>query len=181
MANVKFNRIEKLANNLREVFFNKYPKNCELNLRFILNHLNIKLFPVNKFEMEKHNIESDFFSIINKDFENKLIINEELLFKFKKFILAHAIGHFVVHRAQMTIDSFHVDKTIKEDRYIKEKEADHFAFCLLLPEKDIFKKVKKFKNLDLLLNPDDIIENLSEHYNLNSGIIIKRLIYLKII
>ena len=96
---------------------------------------------------------------------NKLIIvSKERTSAFKRFIIAHELGHYFLHDKRADKDS-HIliaSRDAKHGRSEEENEYDYFAACLLMPAEDFKKRGEALKNAGLTVN--DISCLLSEYY-----------------
>lgn len=73
------------------------------------------------------------------DFSNKrIIVNDEDTIQRQNFTIAHEMGHYVLHQDpnQSNNESANVlyrSKMLNDENDPKEKEANYFAACLLVP------------------------------------------------
>lgn len=105
--------------------------------------------------------------VIYVDMENgeektkKILISNELKYPAARFIIAHELGHYVLHydRNDMSKQKgkvfFHVDT--HENKAKEEQEADYFAACLLMPQKT-FKN--KYEELNAKMENGNVVVNM---------------------
>jgi len=75
-----------------------------------------------------------------------IMLNSSQALGRQNFTLAHELGHFELHQGRDSWD-------ISEKNKAREREADHFAACFLMPEKecrDVFGDTKIFTDFDIL-------------------------------
>ena len=99
-----------------------------VDLRILLDKYALKAYDV---EFKDKNISGAF------DRRTKKIYLDKTDPKTRKiFTLAHELGHYFLHQ-NVQGDIFDRDKTLRETKDPKEKEADAFAAELLMPEQSI--------------------------------------------
>lgn len=65
-----------------------------------------------------------------------ILLNETESGTRKRFAIAHALGHFLLHEKKDWVDSYELGEiTVSKDvgSIQKEREAQYFALCLLMP------------------------------------------------
>src|SRR5207237_646588 len=69
-----------------------------------------------------------YYRLLGRDF---IVVNSKLAGFEKLFVLLHELGHFLLHvpRSGPAASFFEVDRTTR-----REREADIFALCALLPK-----------------------------------------------
>lgn len=103
-------------------------ENFEIQLRIINDDTTGLLFVDDNNLIQNSN--SNRLIVVNQ----KLIDDDEFIQK-RRFICAHEYGHFILHK--MNASTFaRRDTRIKDNE--EELEAEYFAYCLLMPEKQIF-------------------------------------------
>lgn len=71
---------------------------------------------------------------------DKLIgVNSELSLPWKRFVIAHELGHYFLHYLDNALDyeGMYAHRENRKGKNSQEQEADYFAACLLMP-KDLF-------------------------------------------
>ena len=129
--------------------------------------------------------EEDGFIIADKDTKaierltglraDKVIgINPERDLQTKRFIIAHELGHYILHYEAEASDGMYAHRENKKGKDDKENEADYFAACLLMPcvsFKKKYEELKKKKN-----SQEDIIILLQNYFNVPKESVERRLI-----
>jgi Zn-dependent peptidase ImmA (M78 family) len=102
----------------------------------------------------------------------------------KRFSIAHELGHFILHSKKNTSGLF-MDKLLfrknistysTKDEAI-EREANHFAACLLMPDKLVINEVNK---LNSSKDDDENIKILSKMFDVSISAMTYRLVNLGI-
>ncbi len=108
-----------------------------------------------------------------------ILVNERLDNSFKRFVIAHELGHYFMDDKRNEHDFIlaHRDKSIKEDDDT-EREMDYFAACLLMPTSR-FRAVRDLAN-ELLRekkeDPSDLIPLLAAYFRVPPRSVERRLI-----
>lgn len=100
--------------------------------------------------------------LINKDYEKDLEY-----FKKRRFICAHEYGHYILHK-KGSVEFAMRDTRIKDT--LEEKEAEYFAYCLLMPEtavRSICDNSKKEINELLSFNETTLSSIFSDIFNVS--------------
>lgn len=91
--------------------------------------------------------------------KRKIAIARRFGAEVMRFTGAHELGHWVLHPNDVTL---HRDRPIKglegQERDLKEKEADYFAACFLMPAKLV---TRLFRSMFITNNPFDDEQPLS--------------------
>lgn len=101
--------------------------------------------------------ESDGFIVIEKgvndifDIETDMLIgvNSKRELAFKRFIIAHELGHYFLH---CNGNEIYAHREHKKGKDKTENEADFFAACMLLPRELVVNKFEELKAKDLSIN-----------------------------
>ena len=119
--------------------------------------------------------------IPNTNTHRLIMINEALkgqddFLRRKRFIIAHEYAHFILHKKD-EVQFAHRDTSKKDTT--KEKEADYFARCLLMPKE----LVEQFMKLDMFIDASESqkIEFISNAFNVTAKKSRQRLLELKYI
>ena len=84
---------------------------------------------------------------------NKLIgVNASKELAWKRFIIAHEIGHYVLHYDKEKDNGMYAHREHKKGKNEIENEADFFAANLLMPRKKFIDKYKELKEKDLSID-----------------------------
>lgn len=109
-----------------------------------------------------------------------IAVNVDRSVPFKRFIIAHELGHAALHwkgeELYLHRDSERL-KTPEEQE--QEEEADYFASALLMPRKSLRHWFNRLKRDDLSL--DDICGRLSRIYSVPEKTVLSRLKELKLV
>ncbi|MEC4041899.1 ImmA/IrrE family metallo-endopeptidase [Myroides odoratimimus] len=104
----------------------------------------------------------------------------------KNFTLAHELGHFVLHNdlSNTFVDKIFFRKksegyTTKEEKI--EKEANHFAASILMPDFLIKKEIQSINHGFLLDDDEKTIQDLADKFSVSKPAMLYRLINLGII
>lgn len=111
----------------------------------------------------------DGFIMVNKEankilgFETQMLIvvNRANMFVHKCFVIAHEIGHFILHGNNTNTVFAHRENRHGKDE--NENDADYFAACLLMPAESFRKqyiKIKGQKRYDESINELAMIFNV---------------------
>jgi len=94
---------------------------------------------------------------------DKLIgVNSNRPLEWKRFIIAHELGHFVLHFKEKNLKGLYAHREHKRGHSELENEADFFAANLLMPG-DIFEK--KYKEINQIYeNNKEIVDVLSKYF-----------------
>ncbi|MCH5300856.1 MAG: ImmA/IrrE family metallo-endopeptidase [Ruminococcus sp.] len=115
------------------------------------------------FEIQMQYIDDDTTGLLFVDDNNKIVnsnsnrlivinqklINDEEFERKRRFICAHEYGHFVLHKKDSVTFA---RRDTKNKETIEEKEAEYFAYCLLLPENIIKLIFKNESTLNIVNN-----------------------------
>lgn len=148
-----------------------------------------------KFE-ERNEDDDEFCGVYIVMGNTKIIfVNVNLYKPRKNFTIAHELGHhFLVHtltNGAIICDKGALDAKNKQ-RPEREKEADYFAGCFLMPRKLMFQKKKEFednqaqqvrlfKPSEIQWNNRELIEYLSDFFKVSKEAMGYRLGELKIV
>lgn len=89
-------------------------------------------------------------------------VNSERDLQTKRFIIAHEIGHYMLHYNEEDGVLYARREDVK-GKDMEENDADFFAACLLMPREYFKRKYEELKGKDL--NDDEIITLLQKHFN----------------
>lgn len=102
----------------------------------------------------------------------------------RRFTISHEIGHFLFHK-----DSGHLfveDKKfqvmfrsdqIKQD-YVQEKEANHFAACILMPQRMIDEEIRRLDEDEYVYSDEEAIKLIAKKFKVSQPAMTFRLINL---
>lgn len=94
---------------------------------------------------------------------DKLIgVNSKRALEWKRFIIAHEIGHFILHYSEQKSGGMYAHRDHKKGKNNLENDADYFAANLLMPREKFIDKYKELKEKNL--NLDEIILLLSRKF-----------------
>ena len=83
-------------------------------------------------ESDKFNDTEDGFILVKDD--KKIIgVNKNRTIEDKRFIIAHELGHYLIHRTDE--ETFFMHRENLKGKNNEENDADYFAACLLMPSK----------------------------------------------
>ncbi|HZE87110.1 MAG TPA: ImmA/IrrE family metallo-endopeptidase [Methylomirabilota bacterium] len=107
--------------------------------------------------------------------QNKVIIgiNESHNDEKKRFSIAHEIAHYFLHEGEELIvdNNFLVNfrhKKTNPGEYHREKDANYFASCLLIPDKFLFNDLKTYQIHSLTATKfEEISKDLHKKYNVS--------------
>ncbi len=117
----------------------------ELDLNRVLKHFNI--------DKEKVELDDDISGLfLSKDGQPYIRVNKNHDHKRQRFTIAHELGHFILHKdVSLFVDKstrvFYRDLKSSTGEVLKEREANHFAASLLMPEHFIKDEIDKIDNL----------------------------------
>lgn len=158
---MSYNYIEKKVNDLISKF---ELNNAGFDLNLLLNKLNIEIS-----NEDLSDEVSGIFLMINGKPLITINSKESNNKERQRFTIAHEIGHYILHSDKKTL---FVDKSPKllyrnsassTGEILQEKEANHFAACLLMPKELLMADVKDVKNS----KEDKIIKNLASKYKVS--------------
>lgn len=94
---------------------------------------------------------------------NKLIgVNASKELAWKRFIIAHEIGHYILHYNKEKDNGMYAHREHKKGKNEIENEADFFAANLLMPRKKFMDKYKELKQKNL--STDEMILLLADKF-----------------
>ena len=109
------------------------------------------------------------FSIINNI--PFIFIKEDIDINLKQIIIAHEIGHYILHKKIMKNLPILRDYSLFDKRENEiEKEANIFAFFLLIDIAEFEKSIIEINNIDIVAKKfkiDDILKNIYINYIYN--------------
>nr|QGT51458.1 hypothetical protein Unknown280_1500 [uncultured Spirochaetaceae bacterium] len=116
------------------------------------------------------NEEDDGFIVVEEGAEeimgiktDKLIgVNSNRSLEWKRFIIAHELGHYVLHFKKKNLKGLYAHRDHKRGHSELENEADFFAANLLMPRESFEKKYTKIKQI--YKNDKEIVDALSKHF-----------------
>jgi Zn-dependent peptidase ImmA (M78 family) len=118
--------------------------------------------------------EEDGFIIVDNDITtietltgitvDKVIgINSKRDLQTKRFIIAHEIGHYILHYETEESGGMYAHRENRKGKDKKENEADFFAACLLMPKKSFKERYDELKRKDV--KKSDIELLLQNYFN----------------
>lgn len=113
------------------------------------------------------------YRIIGIPADKAIGVNVHLGLQTKRFIIAHEIGHYLLH----CHSNFFARREFRYQVSREETEADFFASCLLMPQKPFTQRYNELK--DKGLSKEDIITLLQKSFNVPEGKIKQRIIKMK--
>lgn len=153
--NNSYNYIENTVNNiLKSHKINK----SNFDIFKLVSDLNIKFY-----EKELDKDISGLFA--QKNGINLITVNSTDSLERKRFTIAHELGHFILHSSNT---SLFIDGTSKimfrnnessSGKHLQEKEANHFAACLLMPKN----MIQKF----IINRPNISVKDLSKKFQVS--------------
>lgn len=94
---------------------------------------------------------------------DKLIgVNSDRSLEWKRFIIAHELGHYVLHFKEKNLQGLYANRDHKSGHNELENEVDFFAASLLMPRESFENKYKEIKQV--YKNDKEIVEALSKHF-----------------
>lgn len=94
---------------------------------------------------------------------DKLIgVNSNRSLEWKRFIIAHELGHYVLHFKEKNLKGLYAHRDHKRGHSELENEADFFAANLLMPRESFENKYKEIKQV--YKNDKEIVDILSKHF-----------------
>ncbi len=115
--------------------------------------------------IEQNTIDGELFDVAGIiDKEHKFVqVSKDFSLETQKFTTAHELGHALLHNHSV----LHRDRPIdgsssSQVRDYKEKQADMFAACFLMPEKQIKKIFKEIFDVDKFVVNEDNVFNLTQ-------------------
>jgi Zn-dependent peptidase ImmA (M78 family) len=101
---------------------------------------------------------SDLEKTVHEGYDGDIGIHRELAPAVKNFVLAHQIGHFLLHAYEevvgdpnvgdvwVDLEDYSTVEDLEEQR--KESEADYFATTILIPKEKLVVRLREAKSLD---------------------------------
>lgn len=138
LSNERKTEIENIASNIRK----------EYNLLTVDFDLIEFLNTIFSFEIQNRMIEDDTTGLLLVDDNNLIpestsnrvivinqkLINDDEFMQKRRFICAHELGHFILHKKDQSVFA---KRETKIKKSLIEQEAEYFAYCLLMPRKAI--------------------------------------------
>lgn len=94
---------------------------------------------------------------------DKLIgVNSNRTLEWKRFIIAHEIGHYILHFKERNLKGLYAHRDHKRGHDELENEADFFAANLLMPRESFENKYKEL--IQVYKNDKEIVDALSKHF-----------------
>lgn len=94
---------------------------------------------------------------------DKLIgVNSDRTLEWKRFIIAHEIGHYILHFREKNLKGLYAHRDHKRGHNELENEADFFAANLLMPRESFENKYNEIKQV--YKNNKEIVDVLSKHF-----------------
>lgn len=115
--------------------------------------------------------EEDGFILINNKTNTRIIgVNRERTAEFKRFIIAHELGHFKMKYNESEYKIF-AQREKKHGRNDEENDTDYFAACLLMPREEFKCEYEKQKDKSIT----SIVRELSEIFRVPEESVLRRL------
>ena len=93
---------------------------------------------------------------------DKLIgVNSDRSLAWKRFIIAHELGHYILHFKEKNLKGLYAHRDHKRGRDELENEADFFAANLLMPRESFENKYNEIKQV---YKNEEIVDALSKHF-----------------
>lgn len=129
----------------------------------------------------------DGFIVIKEGADNilgiktdKLIgVNAKKDLAWKRFIIAHEIGHYVLHYDREKDSGMYAHREHKKGKSELENEADFFAVNLLMPRDKFMNKYTELKDKDL--SNEDMVVLLASKFMVTQPMVKRRLEELEIV
>lgn len=123
-------------------------------------------------ESKKLPDQEDGFIFVHPDNDLKIIaVNNNRSSEDKRFIVAHEIGHFILHNKSLD-EQFMLREHIK-GKNSDENDADYFAACLLMPYNSFKEEASILRNIGY--DEYEIISKLQAIFHTNQESIKRRL------
>ena len=91
----------------------------------------------------------DGFMVVAPAEKGKVIgVNFDRSIEDKRFIIAHEMGHFFLHRDKLISNGAIMHRQRKKGKGALENEADFFAASILMPRESFKKEYENLKDLD---------------------------------
>lgn len=104
---------------------------------------------------------------------DKLIgVNASKELAWKRFIIAHEIGHYILHYDEKTNNGIYARREHKKGKNNEENEADFFAANLLMPREQFVSRVEELKEEDL--TRQEMIDSLADEFCVTNIMIERR-------
>ncbi|MGL4863795.1 MAG: ImmA/IrrE family metallo-endopeptidase [Cetobacterium sp.] len=172
MSKVDKARIETIVNEIlkKDNFF----ENSFYSIKDLMKKEEINYFKVNEEEWEKNKLpkEAEAIILISSSIGKNILMKEGLEENDERFSIAHEIGHLYIHAEKDKPYFACMKHDCEGEEKEKEDEADYFAACLLMPEKDFKEMYKKVRGLS------SSNESLATLYGVNKKAIEKRILEL---
>jgi len=117
--------------------------------------------------------EKQIYRIIGISVDKVIGVNVHLDLQTKRFVIAHEIGHYLLH----CYSNFFARRESLYQVSREETEADFFASCLLMPQKQFIQRYNELKDKEL--SKEDMITLLQKSFNVPEDKIKQRIITLK--
>ena len=124
----------------------------------------------------KNNMEDDKYGLIRyKDDKYRIDINNNQNIYKNLFTIAHELGHYCLHDKELKEGKEFSDRKnsgYTKEEWEKEKEANHFAAQLLMPEDKFIEKFNEYKgDYNLLQNFFRVSREAVNYRAINLGLI----------
>lgn len=100
--------------------------------------------------------------ILGQKTDRLIGVNASKELAWKRFIVAHEIGHYILHYDENINNGMYAHREHKKGKNNEENEADYFAANLLMPRKKFKERVDELKNKGL--NKEEIILLLADKF-----------------
>lgn len=175
-------QIEQKANNITKKYneyMNEDKKNGYVDIIKIAQDLG---FVVGNVKLKD---DSDGFIIVNEKEDqilgiktSKLIgVNEKRSLEWKRFIIAHEIGHYILHYIDnaVELDGLYACREHIKGKNETENQVDFFAACLLMPADFFKKKFNEVKEEKKTMTKSEIAQELSRNFLVTSMMVLRRI------
>lgn len=99
-------------------------------------------------------------------------VNAERDIKYKVFIIAHELGHYILH-CKNAQERYYAHREHKKGKGEEEQDADFFAASLLMPEELFKKRYNELKGKEL--SEEDCISLLVQDFSVPKDAVIRRI------
>ena len=107
---------------------------------------------------------SNKIKVLGIEAEKIIGVNAKHDIKWKRFIIAHELGHYFLHYDESKNMGLYAHRDHNSlEKNESEQEADYFAAALLMPRESFINKFEELKEKQL--GESDIITILSDKYN----------------
>ncbi|KGM93328.1 ImmA/IrrE family metallo-endopeptidase (plasmid) [Clostridium botulinum] len=167
-------KVHKIVNEIKERYAIIGPS---VNPIDIANELSINVYEVDNLNANGEKVSG---AISHNDGDIDIYVNAQDTNERKKFTIAHELGHYFLDHLNKNPKM--VDLLFRDDNHNlakEEKEADEFAGCILMDEKEIRNRYKKATSIGM--TEDTKISILANIFNVSKPAMYTRLKNLELI